>query len=161
MCFGCLMFSTLTLFIPAPEPAPMTTGAAVVSEAGYSQVEQYDQVDSITAGDVQKAIAAMLKEIPNTEEMSFLRQELKSLQAEMATLDRDTDVEDMLDDKLQEIQDRVLSAPGSEQVMEVLMSMLIIDDGDPGVKALGKRMLSLPKNKLHLTSTSPSWGWLN
>jgi len=160
MCFGCLMFSTLTLFIPAPEPAPMSTGAAVLPEVGYSQVEQYSEVETITAGDVQVAIAAMLQEIPNSEEMRFLRQELKSLQAQMATLDRDTDVEDMLDDRLQEIQERVLSAPGSEQVMEVLMSMLIIEDGDPAVKALGKKMLSSPKNKLNLTSKFHSWGWL-
>ena len=160
MCFGCLMFSTLTLFIPAPEPAPMNTSAAVVPEVGYSQVEQYDEVETITALDVQVAIAAMLQEIPNTEEMSVLRQELKSLQAQMATVSPDTDVEDSLNDRLQEIQDRVLSAPGSEQVMEVLMSILIIDDGDPAVKALGKKILSSPKNKLALTSKSPNWGWL-
>lgn len=160
MCMTCLTFSVLTLFIPAPDPAPMTTGAAMVPEVGYSQVEQYDEVETITAGDVQVAIAAMLQEIPNTEEMSVLRQELKSLQAQMATVSPDTDVEDSLSDRLQEIQERVLSAPGSDQVMELLMSMLIIDDGDPAVKALGKKILLSPKNKLALTGKSPSWGWL-
>ena len=180
MCMGCNLFSALTLFIPAPEPAPMIPSAAIVQEVGYSQVQQYNEVETITALHVQEAISAMLQEVPNTEDMKFLRQEMLSLQAKMATFDRDSDVEALLDDELKLVSKRVLSAPGADQVIDLLISMLIIDEGDPGVKALGKKMLSSPNMKgepevkalgkkmlsspnikIDITSKSGSWGWLH
>lgn len=154
MCISCLAYSALTLFLPAPEPATITP-SAMVPEPLYSDVE------IISAKDTQVAISAMLEELPDSPDMAVMRSELKAIQAELATLDRNADTDSYLNERLKDLSVRVLSSPGADVVIEELMGMLVIDETEPAVKSLSWKLVS-PGSALHspLTKKSQNWGWL-
>ena len=155
MCISCAVYSAIALFLPAPEPAPVVP-TAIVFDTAYSDVE------TITPKDARVAIAALLDELPDSSDMAVMRSELETIQMELAAIEEDIDTDSFLNERLKELSQRVLSAPGADVVVEELMSMLIVDETDPAVKSLGWKLISPQQNKtLDLTGKSPNRGWLH
>ncbi|WP_249099479.1 hypothetical protein [Argonema galeatum] len=139
-------------------PAPQQANLAPVSvpEAVYSQVNT-----GTVAKDTQSAIAQMLKELPNSHDMSLLREELNSLYARLATVKDDTQAQNLINDSLRSLSERLKAQPNYDRVAQALTAMLVIDDTPQLTKALGLKLLHNPnKSGISLQNSGKKGGWL-
>lgn len=150
MCISCLLFSTLTLFIPAPQPGQ--TVVAGVPQIAYNQAEP-----EITAENTQKAIAALLAQLPTDPEMLVLRQELAALHTQLAAVPQDTNVSSLLNFELRNISQRVLSEPSADRAIEVLNTMMLVEDNGTVTKTLEVKMLQFMQKHSPLLNHKTGW----
>ncbi|GEM_PF-1874928 len=154
MCVQCVVYSTLMLFMPAPQPA--NVAAVNVPEAVYSQVSA-----GTVARDTQSAIAQMLKELPNSQDMSLLREELNSLYARLATVKDDAEAQNLINNSISSLSERLKAQPNYDRVAQALTAMLVIDDDRPLTKALGLKLFHNPnKIGISLQNSGKKGGWL-
>lgn len=153
MCVQCVVYSTFMLFMPAPQPAnvaPVSVPAPV-----YSQVSS-----GTVAKDGQAAIVQMLKQLPNSADMSLLREELNSLYARLATVKDDTEAQNIIDNSLRSLSDRLRAQSNYDRVAEVLTAMLEVEEGS-SVKSLGLKLFHGKNNSnINLKSPGKVAGWL-
>lgn len=157
MCVTCLAFSALTLFSPvteAPQPANGTS-----ANASNTQAKQVKLMP--VAEDTRISIAKMLKQMPNSPETRILREEFKSLQAKLAGVKDDAKAEVIIDDGLNALSKRVMAAPNSDRIVEVLFEMREAEANPQLMNSTQSKLLQ----GLSLSATSDrqsrSWGWLS
>lgn len=157
MCITCLAFSALTVFSPVTEaPQPANGTSANVSNTQAKQVKLMP-----VAEDTRISIAKMLKQMPNSPETRILRKEFKSLQAKLAGVKDDAKAEVIIDDGLNALSKRVMAAPNSDRIVEVLFEMR---EAEANPQLMNSTQSKLLQN-LSLSATSHrqsrSWGWLS
>lgn len=155
MCVQCVVYSTLMMFIPAPQP--VNVAQVNTPEAVYSQVNT-----SKVASDTQNAIAQMLKQLPKTADMSLLRIELNSLYAQLATVKNDTEAQTLIDTTLRSLSERLKDQPNYEQINQTLMDMLEVEENQSSTKNL---LHKIRQNKsfqgIHFKNQGKTIGWLH
>ncbi|HEY9853634.1 MAG TPA: hypothetical protein V6D28_29460 [Leptolyngbyaceae cyanobacterium] len=134
MCVQCVVYSTLMMFMPAPQPVN-------VAQVNAPEAAVYSQINtSKVASDTQNAIAEMLKQLPKTSDMSFLRVELNSLYAQLATVKNDGEAQTLIDTTLRSISERLKEQPNYEQINQRLMGMLEVKEDEPSTKSLVQKI---------------------
>ena len=116
MCVGCYAFSAFTLFSPvneAPQPATVPTLNAPTTVA--PQVE-----DRLTVSEVRSSLAAMIQQIPDAPNFQILREELVAIQTQLIGVNDIDRVHDIMGDGILSLSDRILTAPNSAELIEIL-----------------------------------------
>ena len=130
MCTACLLFSTLMMFTPAGDTAPVNK----VSVAQETQV----------------AITQMVKQLPKSSDTTLLRSGLLELHSQLATTKNDVQAKKIIDSELNILSQQLNNSDSGEEVTELLEDMLIDDEPAPQVKSLN----SAPNKSIS------TWGWL-
>ncbi len=156
MCVTCLAFSALTIFSPVTEaPQPATGTPASISNVQASQVKSMP-----VAEETRVAIAKMLKQLPSSSDAHLLRQELKSLQARLAGVKDDAKAEAIIDQGLNTLSERVMAAPNSDRIVEVLFEMGEAE-ANPQVNSTQSKLLRVPSSSPTASLRHGNWGWLS
>lgn len=138
MCTSCLLISALMLFTPA-ESGIQSQQAAQLSLAQETQV----------------AITEMIQELPKSPDMGLLRQGLLSLRSQLTTAKNDVQAQEMINQHMSALSERISTDPSSGKVTELLEDMLIVDEDEQLIKGI-KHPSALPQSK----PNPPKWGWL-
>lgn len=157
MCVLCAGFSALTLFTPVTE-APQSTN---VTPANIPHV-RYEQIKSKkVAQEARIAIAGMLNQLPSSPETRILREEFKSMQAQLAMVNDDTKAEAIIYSGLDSLVNRIMAEPNSDQIIDTLMKMLEVKDNQQGANGLKLNTdRSTSSGSASLTVQGSNWGWL-
>lgn len=157
MCVTCLAFSAMTLFSPVTEaPQPTSLNPSSLSDGQASQVKPMP-----VAEETRASITQMLKRMPNSPETQILREEFSSLQAKLAGVKDDTKADMIINDGLDTLSKRVMAAPNSDRIIEVLFEM-----GEAGansqMNSIQSKLLQGPSSSVtSFKGQSGSWGWLS
>lgn len=155
MCIQCVVYSSLMMFMPAPQPVNVAQVNA--PEAVYSQLNT-----SKVASDAQNAITQMLKQLPKTPDMSLLRIELNSLYAQLATVKNDAEAQTLIDTSLRTLSERLKDQPNYEQINQGLMSMLEIKENASSPKSFEQKFLHNKSfQRSHFKNQVKTVGWLH
>lgn len=143
MCVTCLVTSALMFFTPSVSDVPSSAGNQVA-----------------LAQETQAAITQLVKNLPNSSEISVLRDGLEVLQVKLAKAKNDVEAQAILDTELDVLNKRINADPNSWKINEALEEILIIDDNDQLIKSL-KLPTSKTKNLPPVPkSQGMNWGWL-
>lgn len=154
MCISCLLFSTLTLFMPVTETAPSANGTLAAPQANVSGL--------ISAQESRNAIASLLAELPHTEEMALLRTELQALKAQLAQTQSVEEADLLLETGLKTVSDRVLAGPHADSAIDVLSEMVLLDEKPNAMRSPLLKMLQSSNPGIKLPEKNNlSWGWLH
>lgn len=159
MCIVCgVFFSTLTLFTPVTEaPNPANVTSVNVPKVQYQQINSIPMVEK-----TRIKLAGMLNQLPNSDEMRVLREELESLQAQLATVKDDAKAKKIIEIGLNSISKRILAEPNSDQTFRVFMKLLEAKYNQQAANGL-----NLNAAKKQAMGSTPfigqgiSWGWLH
>jgi hypothetical protein len=142
----------MTLFMPVTE-----VPQAVNSSSASAFSTQASQAQSLSVAEESRiAITGMLKQLPNSPDTQILREEFQSLHAQLAGVKDNTAAEVMIDDKLNALSQRVMVAPNSQQIMEVLFNLREGKYNQQAENSLGHQRLSTL-----FSSQDKQWGWLS
>lgn len=158
MCVTCLAFSAMTLFSPVTEaPQPANVAPASVPSTQVRQVKSMS-----VAEETRIVLTEMLKRMPNSPETRVLREEFKSLQAKLVGVKDDDKADAIIDDGVNSLSKRVMAAPNSDQLIEVLFELREAKNNQQAANILKLNMVSgrlssapLPKGQ------SGNGGWLS
>ncbi|MCD8485222.1 MAG: hypothetical protein LRZ84_00310 [Desertifilum sp.] len=152
MCISCLLFSTLTLFMPVTEAANPAPNGILDPQPEVSGL--------ISAQESRSAIASLLRELPDSPEMSILRSELKTLKIQLGQTNSDREADLLLETGLRTVSERVLAEPSADLAIDALTDMLLLEDNQPETQQLGLKMLQTIKPNANLLDNNQNWGWV-
>lgn len=133
MCTVCLLTSALMMFTPAGD------------EIKSPQIS--------VAQETQGAIVEMVEDLPKSSDTTMLRQGLLTLHSRLETTKNDRQAQNVINNELSSLSQRLTNSPHAEEVTELLEDMLIEDEPEPLVKGV-KSAPSKPQAK------TTNWGWL-
>lgn len=155
MCVQCLVYATFSLFMPAPQEAELPPVVNV--DPIYSQV----QTTSV-AKEGQNAIARMLDKLPTSSDTRVLREGLESLKAKLTTIKDNEQAENLIDDELLSLSERLKTEPNYDKVAEILMGILETEEGrSSGNYSEFNALQSNLYRGISLQSTVKKFGWLS
>ncbi|KJH70864.1 hypothetical protein [Aliterella atlantica] len=135
MCTVCLLTSALMMFTPAGD------------EVKPAQVS--------VAQETQGAIVEMVEDLPKSSDTTLLRQGLLTLHSRLGTTKNDTQAQNVINNELSALSQRLTNSPHAEEVTELLEDMLIEDEPEP--EPLVKGVKYAPNKPQAKTN---NWGWL-
>jgi len=157
MCVTCLAFSALTLFSPVEAPQPASVAPATIPGRQTSLVQS-----TSVAQKTRLAITEMLKQLPDSPKTQVVRQELQSLQTRLVGVKDDAKADLIIDNGLNSLSQRVMAAPNSGQLIEVLFEL---QESKNNQQAANGLQLSLTQGRISrapmIKTQSGSWGWLS
>ncbi|NCJ07242.1 hypothetical protein GS597_12145 [Synechococcales cyanobacterium C] len=149
MCFGCVTLSAFTLLIPvADAPQPSNVPVLNAPAAKITQTQSMDSVPRFRAAIAQMIVAA--SQAPDAE---IVHEELTSIHANLEGITDIAQAQDIVDDGMDILAQRVLAAPNADALIDLLYDL---QTGSLTPQA----QLRLPTSTL-LSSNHPAWGWLS
>ena len=155
MCVQCLVYSTFSLFMPAPQQAELPPVVSV--DPIYSQV----QTTSV-AKEGENAIARILDKLPTSSDTRMLREGLESLKAKLTTVKDNEQAENLIDDELLSLSERLKNEPNDNKVTEILMKILEVEENQSSGNFSDFNALKSQLSRgISLQSTAKNFGWLS
>ncbi len=134
MCVGCLITSAILTF------SPVQPGLAPQQQVNFSQQKQV-------------AIARVIKNLPESSDVSMLKEGLSSIQAQLSVAIDETEARQILKTEVAELSQRITNDPKGTVMFNTLDRVIAeTDEAQPLFQT--KALLNGKKHNL-------SWGWLN
>jgi hypothetical protein len=125
MCVGCFVVSAFTMFMPVTE-APTAPGYTALDAPVVSQtqtVATVEQAEQLELQQLRQALGEMVAAFPPTPDSQLLRAEFGSLHQQLQATDDLAIANQILDDGFMAIRDKILAAPNSDHLIEMMYEM--------------------------------------
>ena len=126
MCVGCFVVSAFTMFMPATEAPTVYPGYTSFDMPGISQTQTItmaEQAQQLELQHLRQALGEMVAAFPQTPESQLLRAEFSSLHQQLQATDDLAIANQILDDGFVEIRDKILAAPNSDNLINMMYEM--------------------------------------
>ena len=126
MCVGCFVVSAFTMFMPVTEaptgyPGYTNFDAPMISQA--QTIAMAEQAEQLELQHLRQALGEMVAAFPQTPDSQILRAEFGSLHQQLQATDDLAIANQILDDGFVEIRDKILAAPNSDHLIEMMYEM--------------------------------------
>lgn len=124
MCVACLTFSALALFTPVSE-APQATE---IQQNGVRELVFTQSEPLPLAQETQLAIADFLDYLPDDPDLALFRDGLQALSVELDTVTSDDAAQQLVRDRLRDLEAQVLASPNRDRIIAVLRDLVVGDN---------------------------------